>query len=108
VIAPQRIWAFPPTPFEEWDVWQAEPHEDAIEYVRADLVEAAVRRALEWAAELCVENTMDIPMDRSARVYAGMFWAGEHTGGTHQGMGYADFIRSATPDQIAKLAKGEP
>jgi hypothetical protein len=104
--APERIWL-------RWEPGAAvtngplTTHPDYSEYIRADLVEAAVKRALEWAAGLCADNTMDIPMDRSARVYAGMFCAGEHTGGIHQGMGYAEFIRAAPPDTIAKLARGE-
>jgi hypothetical protein len=34
---PERIWAFPPTTFDECDVWQKEQHENAVEYIRADL-----------------------------------------------------------------------
>lgn len=35
--APERIWAFQPTIFDEHDVWQKYPHELATEYIRADL-----------------------------------------------------------------------
>ena len=87
--APQRIWAFPPTTFDEMDVWQAEPHEDAIEYVRADLMDgllAAMQELLQvndGLPMLGIEASRRIEAARAA-------------------------IRAATPDQIAKLAKGEP
>jgi len=79
--APERIWA------EAW--WQGNAHfrrHDAgdtdcefpnTEYVRADMVEAAVNRALEWAAK-----SVTFRSDQIA-------------------------IRAASPDTIAKLAKGE-
>ena len=55
--------------------------------------------ALREAAEWCASNTIDTPMDRKDRVYAGMFCAGEHTGGVHQGMGYSDAILALIPQQ---------
>jgi hypothetical protein len=35
--APETIWAFPPSGFDEPDIWWATPHEDAIEYRLEDL-----------------------------------------------------------------------
>ena len=64
------------------------------EYVRADLVEAAVKRALEWAAEKSESHAAWLRKSGISAMNHDM-----HT--------VASDIRAATPDQIAKLAKGE-
>ena len=50
--APKRIWAFHDGPLVGYFVGQS-PGEGAyaVEYIRADLVEAAIKRALEGAAQ---------------------------------------------------------
>jgi hypothetical protein len=45
--APKRIWAG--KYHGTW--WQSKPHHQMTEYIRADLVEAAIKRALEGAAQ---------------------------------------------------------
>jgi hypothetical protein len=52
--APKRIWAFHDGPLVGYFVGQS-PGEGAyaVEYIRADLVEAAIKRALEGAAQAC-------------------------------------------------------
>jgi uncharacterized membrane protein YccC len=47
--APKRIWAG--KYHGTW--WQSKPHHQMTEYIRADLVEAAIKRALEAAAQAC-------------------------------------------------------
>jgi hypothetical protein len=41
--APERIWADPPTVFDEMDVWYPEPRGEATEYIRADLARPKVK-----------------------------------------------------------------
>jgi len=50
--APERIWAFPPTGFEELDTWQPTPHESATAYVRSDLHDAAQAEIAKLRASL--------------------------------------------------------
>ena len=49
---PKRIWAG--KYHETW--WQSKPHHQMTEYIRADLVEAAIKRALEGAATRAYED----------------------------------------------------
>ena len=60
--APERIWAFEPDIFDNCSLWQDQPSPkgDTTEYIRADLVEAAVKRALERAAGACVLSGQDL------------------------------------------------
>jgi hypothetical protein len=57
--APKRIWAFHDGPLVGYFVGQS-PGEGAyaVEYIRADLVEAAIKRALEGAANM-IRDGMD-------------------------------------------------
>jgi hypothetical protein len=48
--APEKIWAHPPTVFDEWDVWQTSETDGAIEYTRTDVAEARIKE-LEAALE---------------------------------------------------------
>jgi hypothetical protein len=52
--APKRIWAG--KYHGTW--WQSKPHHQRTEYIRADLVEAAIKRALEGAANM-IRDGMD-------------------------------------------------
>ena len=56
--APKRIWAG--KYHGTW--WQSKPHHQMTEYIRADLVEAAIKRALEEAASLA-QNAYLVPPD---------------------------------------------
>lgn len=49
--APKRIWADGKPVCGSWSV--AKDFDDDVEYIRADLVEAAINRALEGAARAC-------------------------------------------------------
>ena len=61
--APERIWAFPKN---DWFNAGASTYKikaagaKDVEYIRADLVEAAVKRALERAAGACVLSGQDL------------------------------------------------
>jgi hypothetical protein len=53
--APDKIWAFGPTTFDDMDVWQAEPHELATSYTRSDLIPALIAEAVAQEREACAE-----------------------------------------------------
>ena len=91
--APERIWI---------DAWGGNwsPQSGGTqehEYVRADLVEAAVRRALEWAAADCAMNGY-VSGFRDADMQTA------HNVGVDTAVAR---IRAATPDQIAAIVRGE-
>ena len=46
MTAPERIWADPPTIFDEMDCWHSDPHETRTEYIRADLARPTLTQAL--------------------------------------------------------------
>jgi hypothetical protein len=48
--APERIWAQPPTVFDEMDVWHFEPRGEATEYIRVDLARPKVK-PLVWEGD---------------------------------------------------------
>jgi hypothetical protein len=82
MTAPERIWACEGADLDNLDGWECD---EGAEYIRADLVEAAVKRALEWAL----------------RAYMVGVW--------YRNPDVIDAIRAiaASPDTIAKLARGE-
>ena len=59
MTAPERIWAFCPDIFDNMSVWQDQPSPagDSIEYLRADVADAAVAAAYEAAARWHNENS---------------------------------------------------
>lgn len=77
-----------------------------VEYTRTDLSNALVAAAYEDAAEWCTSHTMDSVVNAKLATHGGAYTPGEFVsgefGGRHQGLGYADAIRSRTPaDAIA-------
>jgi hypothetical protein len=44
---PDKIFADPPSIFDGSDVWHSNPGKDRVEYIRADLFQAACRNAYE-------------------------------------------------------------
>jgi hypothetical protein len=83
--APDRIWACEGADLDSLDSWQCD---DGAEYIRADIVEAAVRRMQEWAAKKA---------DKYTTVSDVKYGFG----------GAAGEIRAATPDQIAAIVRGK-
>lgn len=91
--APKRIWA---DGNDEWDTgcWgQHKEFDNDVEYIRADLVEAAIKRALEAAAEACEDLWIRADNDREE--------------GYDEGLGAAmESIRRIDPAQFIEEEKG--
>lgn len=68
------------------------PERELVPYIPEALSDARVKqareKALREAAEWCRTHTMDVPMNRQQRKYAGMYCAGEWHSGSHAGLGY--------------------
>ena len=66
-------------------------------YTRED-VEAAVKRALDYAAHYCRSTSMDVPLRHSGPKLGGIYVPGQPAdSGVHAGMGYADAIDVIPP-----------
>ena len=60
--APEKIWAHPPTTFDEMDVWQTSETDGAIEYTRTDVTDARIEE-LEMALLECREEIEGLYQD---------------------------------------------
>lgn len=92
---PEQIWAYSPNNPESvlgWDEMGFAVDALGQEYIRKDVCDAMLKaereKALREAAEWCRTHTMDVPMNRQQRKYAGMYCAGEWHSGSHAGLGY--------------------
>jgi hypothetical protein len=94
--APKRIWAFQDGPLVGYFVGQS-PGEGAyaVEYIRADLVEAAIKRALEGAASLA-QNAYLVPPDGGSPTEAEEAVC----------LAAADYISALDPAQFIEEEKG--
>jgi hypothetical protein len=71
MTAPDRIWAQKPDIFDNCALWQDIPsdrHEDT-EYVRADLVAAMIRDAVEADLEACAKLVLSFDTNRPEDTY---------------------------------------
>ena len=107
MTAPERIWAFCPDIFDNMSVWQDQPSPagDSIEYLRADVADAAVAAAYEAAARWHNENSEHDQhgLDYSALVGIPISNAAELASSVKMHTYSADHIRALTPAD-AKVA----
>ena len=92
--APERIWAEPPTTFDEFDVWHLDPRGEAAEYIRADIHAAALARIKELEAEVAdLQDTVSDANDEAQK------W--HETANTHQ------FYRAEAEGKLAEAVARE-